>query len=92
MTLVESVLLSVKLRVEISILLLSVDQKVLLIVDLLAKSVNGVNVNLHTASVVILHPALIIGGSIKRLFKVEKLVLQILVLTLASPHVHRLLT
>lgn len=69
MPVVKAVFLAVKLSVKIRVLLFSVDEEVLLIVDLLPQSLNHVDVNFDSAPVVLFHPSLIISNSVEVLFE-----------------------
>ena len=68
---IQSVLLGVQLRIQVSILLLSVDEEVLLVVDFLPQRLNHVNVNFHTAAVVLLHSSFFISYSVEALLQVK---------------------
>ena len=89
---VQSILLGIKLCVEVSVLLLAVDQEVLLVIDLLTKGRNHVDVGLDAGSVIVLHSTFLISDTVEALLEVEKLVLKILVLSLTSAEVHGLLS
>lgn len=88
---IEGLLLLVQLGVEIGILFFSVDQEVLLVVDLLPERGDHVDVGLHPALVVVLHPPLLVGDPVEVLLEVEQLILQILVLPLSLSELHGLL-
>ena len=92
MSRVESVLLVIQLGVQIGILLLPVHEEVLLVVDLLSESLDHVDVDLNSASIVFLHSPLFIGYSIEVLLQVQKLVLKVFVLALSLSQVHGLLS
>lgn len=81
---VEDVLLCIELSVQIGILLLAVDQKVLLVIDLLAESADHVDVALDTTFVVVLHAALLVGDAVEVLLEGEQLVLEELVFALSG--------
>ena len=78
---VQDTLLSIELGVQISILLLSVNEQVLLVIDFLSQSRDHVDVHFNSALVVILHSSLLISYSIEVLLKSKKLVLEKLVFT-----------
>ena len=65
MSRVQDILLSVKLGVEVSVLLLSVDEEVLLVINLLSQSGDHVNVDLNTRLVIILHAAFLISDTVE---------------------------
>lgn len=92
MSRVESVLLVIQLGVQIGILLLPVHEEILLVVDLLSESLDHVDVDLNSASIVFLHSPLFIGYSIEVLLQVQKLVLKVFVLALSLSQVHGLLS
>jgi len=87
---VEDVLLRVELGVEVRVLLLAVDQKVLLVIDLLAEGRNHVDVDLNATLVVVLHTALLVGDAVEVLLEAEQLVLEELVLALSGAEFHGL--
>jgi hypothetical protein len=65
---VENILLGIKLGVEISILLLSINQQTLLIIDLLSQSRDHIDVYLNSALIIILHPSFLISNPVEILF------------------------
>ena len=87
---VENILLGIKLSVEISILLLSVNEEILLIIDFLSEGRNHIDINLNSTLVVILHSSLLISYSVEVLFEGKKLVLKQLVFTLSLTQFHGL--
>ena len=89
---VEGVLLAIELGVEIGVLLLSIDEEVLLVINLLSQGLDHVDVNFYSASIVLLHSSLIIGYPVEVLLEREQLVLEVLILPLSSSQVHGLLT
>ena len=66
---VEYLLLLIQLGIEISILLLSVDEEALLIINFLTESRNHVDIDLNSVFVVFLHSSFFIGDSIEVLFE-----------------------
>jgi len=90
MSRVENILLGVKLGVEISVLLLSIDEQALLVVNLLPQSRDHIDIDLNSTLVVILHSPLLIGDSVEVLLQGQKLILEVLVLTLPLPEFHGL--
>ena len=89
---VEAVLLAIEFGVEIGVLLLSIDEEVLLVINLLSQGLDHVDVNFYSASIVLLHSSLVIGYPVEVLLEREQLVLEVLVLPLSSSEVHGLLT
>ena len=85
---VQDVLLGVELSVEVSILLLSVDEKTLLVIDLLSEGGNHVDIDLDPALVVVLHSPLLVGNPVEVLLQSQQLVLQQLVLSFSLPQLH----
>lgn len=69
MSIVEAVLLAVKLGIQIRILLLSVDEEILLVIDFLSQRLDHVDIDFNSASVVLLHSSLVIGNPIEVLFE-----------------------
>ena len=92
MAIVESVLLAIELSVEVSVLLLSVDEQVPLIIDLLSKGRDHANVGLDTTLVVVLHAPLVVRYSVEVLLEVQQLLLQLLVFTLSLSQLHGFLS
>ena len=88
MPIIKSLLLAIQLSVEVSILLLPVDQEVLLVIYLLPESTDHVDVSFNSALVVVLCAPLLICDSVEVLLQVEELLLQVLVLSLALSQVH----
>jgi ABC-type uncharacterized transport system involved in gliding motility auxiliary subunit len=81
MSAVQCFFLIVKLSVQVSVLLLSINQKVSLIINFLSESRYHRNICLNSALVVILHSPFIISYPVEVLFQVQKLVLQLFVLS-----------
>ena len=73
---VQNILLGVKFGVQISILLLSINQQTLLIIDLLSQSRDHIDVDLNSALIIILHPSFLISHPVKILFQGEELILE----------------
>ena len=65
---VQDILLGVKFGVQISILLLSINQQTLLIIDLLSQSRDHIDVDLNSALIIILHPSFLISNPVEILF------------------------
>ena len=84
--------MGVQFSVEVGILLFTINQKVLLVVDFLSQGADHVDVDLNPGSIVVLHSALFISGPVECLLKIKKLILKILVLPLSSSEVHSLLS
>lgn len=87
---VENILLGIKLGVEISILLLSINQEILLVINFLSESGDHIDVDFNSTLVVILHSSLLISDSVKVLLKSKKLILKKLVFTLSLTEFHGL--
>jgi len=87
-SIVQSVFLIVKFSVEVRILLLSVNEEILLVVDFLSEGLDHVNVNFHSTSVVFLHSSFVIGYSIEVLFKAQKLILKIFIFSFSCSKIH----
>ena len=66
---VEYLLLLVQLGIKISILLLSIDEEALLIINFLTESRDHVDIYLNSVLVVFLHSSFFIGDSIEILFE-----------------------
>ena len=66
---VEYLLLLVQLGIEISILLLSIDEEALLIIYFLTEGRNHVDIDLNSVFVIFLHSSFFIGDSIEVLFE-----------------------
>ena len=84
--------MGVELVVKVRILLLSVHQVILLVVYLLAKGADHVDIHFHTGSVVVFHSAFLVCRPIERLLEIEKLILKILVFSFTSSKVYGLLS
>jgi hypothetical protein len=87
---VENILLGIKFSVEISILLLSVNQEILLIINFLSESGNHIDIHFNSTFVVILHSSLLIGDSVEVLFKSQELILKKFVFTFSLTEFHGL--
>lgn len=87
---VQDVLLSVELCIEVSVLLLSVDEQTLLIIDLLSQGRDHIDVYLNSTLVVIFHSSLFIGNSVEVLLQGEELILKQLVFSLSLSELHGL--
>lgn len=85
---VQDILLGVKFSIQIGILLLSVNEQALLIIDFLSQSRNHVDVYLNSALVVVLHSSLLIGDSVEVLLQGEQLILKELVFSLPLSELH----
>lgn len=85
---VQDIFLGVKFSVQISILLLSVNEQALLIIDFLSQSRNHVDVYLNSTLVVVLHSSLLIGDSVEVLLQGEQLILKELVFSLPLSELH----
>ena len=59
---VQDILLGVKFGVQISILLLSINQQTLLIINLLSQSRDHIDVDLNSTLIIILHPSFLISA------------------------------
>jgi hypothetical protein len=92
MSAIESIFLRIQFSVEVGVLLFSVDQEVLLVIYFLSQSLNHIDINFNSASVVFLHSAFLISYSIEALFKIQELVLKIFVVPLSLSKVHGLLS
>ena len=73
---VQDILLGVKFGIQISILLLSINQQTLLIIDLLSQSRDHIDVDLNSALIIILHPSFLISHPVEILFQGEELILE----------------
>lgn len=89
---VEAVLLAIELGVEIGVLLFSIDEEVLLVINLLSQGLDHIDVNFYSASIILFHSSLVIGYPVEVLLEREQLVLEVLILPLSSSQVHGLLT
>ena len=85
---VENILLGIKLSVEISILLLSVDQEILLIINFLSEGWDHIDIDFNSTFVVIFHSSFLIGDSVEVLFKSQELILKKFVFTLSLTELH----
>mgnify|MGYP006879434243 CR=1 FL=1 len=68
---VQAVFLGIKLSVKVRILLFPVYEEVLLIINFLSQSLNHVDVNFNSASVVLFHSSLVIGYSVEILLQTK---------------------
>ena len=88
MSRVEDILLGVKFCVEVGILLLSINQETLLIINLLSQSRDHVDVDLDSALVVILHSSFLVRHPVEVLFQGEELILEQFVFSLSLSKLH----
>jgi hypothetical protein len=89
-TRVKDIFLGVKLGIEVSVLLLSIDEEVLLVINLLSQSGDHIDVDLNTRLVVVLHAALFISDTVEVLLQTEELILEKLVFSFSGTKVHGL--
>ena len=68
MPIIQGVFLTIQLSIQISILLLSINQEVSLIVDFLSECTNHADVGFDSSFIVILHLSFIVGYPIEILF------------------------
>ena len=66
---VQNVLLGVELSIEVSVLLLAVDEQVLLVVNFLSQGGYHVDIDLDAALVIVLHAALLVGNAVEVLLE-----------------------
>ena len=71
-------------------MLLSIDEEVLLVINLLSQGRDHVDVDLDSGLVVVLHAALLIGDAVEILLQSEELILEKLVFSFSGTEVHGL--
>ena len=75
MAVIKGIFLSIKLRIEVGVLLLPVDQEILLVVNLLPESLNHIDVDFDSAPIILFHPPLVVGYSVEILLQRQELIL-----------------
>lgn len=85
---VERLLLHVQLRIEVGVLLLSINEETLLIINFLSEGRDHRDVGFNSALIIILHSSLVVSYSVKVLLQVQEIVLQNLVFSLPLSKLH----
>lgn len=85
---VQDIFLGVQLSVQISILLLSINEKTLLVINFLSEGGDHINVDLNSALVVVLHSSLLVSNSVEVLLQGKKLILEQFVFSLSLSQFH----
>jgi hypothetical protein len=89
---VEGLLLHVQLSVKVGVLLLSINEETLLIINFLSEGRDHIDVGFNSALIIILHSSLVVSYSVKVLLQVQEVVLQNLVFSLPLSKLHSFLS
>lgn len=73
---IENFLLIIQLGEEVSVLLFSISQNAVLVIDLLAKRRDHANVSIDSALHLVLEPSLVVSSPVEILFESHKLILK----------------